>query len=145
MMNEIMMNEIDNKTLKELEEISQKIYTKLGSGHSEFIYHRALEIELRNKGIKYETEKKVIITYVADDGISYSLGEERIDIYIYQQDYQIIVELKAIIGVPRETELAQMYKYGRELPTAKYGIIINFPQAGVKIANDKIHFIVIEY
>jgi len=127
---------------QDIYKIAEKIYNKLGSGHTEFIYHRAMEIELRLNRYNYETEKRVLIIYEDDDGNKYSLGEERIDIYIHQKN--IIIELKAVVNKPKETEISQVYKYHRELSklgvNVNYGIIINFPQAGAKPANKEIDF-----
>lgn len=124
-------------------QLAKKVFNKLGSGHTEYIYHRALEIELKNKNIKYEFEKRVLISYTDDDGHKYTLGEERIDLFIL--DKNIIIELKAIINPPKETEYAQIRKYYRELKdvgiTCKKGYIINFPQAGTKEAKKEIDFI----
>ena len=36
---------------------AQQVYSKLGTGHSEYIYHRAMEIELQYQHIFYETKK----------------------------------------------------------------------------------------
>lgn len=127
-------------TNKSIYKLAEKVYQQLGPGHTEFIYHRAIECELRTNNIKYETEKRVLITYQTQDCIQYNLGEERIDLYL--PECKTIIELKAIINVPKETEIAQIYKYHRELKKVgtdiKYGLIINFPQAGVKTAKDQI-------
>ncbi len=127
---------------KSIYKLAEKVYEQLGPGHTEFIYHRAMECELRYNNFKYETEKRVLISYQTNDGIIYNLGEERIDLYL--PEHRIVIELKAIITVPKEAEIAQVYKYHRELKKVgidtKYGIIINFPQAGVKTAKDKIDF-----
>ena len=121
-------------------ELATKIFNNLGTGHTEFIYHRAMEIELQENNILFETEKRLIITYQGNNGHIYTLGEERIDLYIV--DENIIIELKSIINPPKETEIAQVYKYQRELQkmgvNVKYGIIINFPQPGVKTAKNDI-------
>lgn len=121
--------------------IAQNVYKQLNSGHTEFIYHRAMEVELREKNINYESEKRVLIKYNINNKY-YTLGEERIDLYL--DEYKTIIELKAMINSPKETEIAQVYKYYRELKKdgieSKYGIIINFPQAGVKLAKDEIDF-----
>lgn len=128
---------------KKIYEIASKIYQQLGTGHTEFIYHRAMEIELRLNNYIYETEKRILINYHDEKGHIYNLGEERVDLYIH--DYDVIIELKAIVNSPKESEIAQVYKYYRELKkiglNPKYGILINFPQAGVKVAKDKIDFV----
>ncbi len=122
--------------------IAERVYKELGSGHTEFIYHRAMETELRSRCVNHETEKRVLISYKTEDGIEYSLGEERIDLFIPNEN--IIIELKAMVTPPKETEITQVYKYYRELRKvgiqSKYGVIINFPQSGVKIAKDSIDF-----
>jgi len=140
-----------NQELIELKQLINKmasnIYNVLGSGHSEYIYHRAFEIELRNNSIAYESEKRIIITYKSSDNKIYSLGEERIDIFLV--DFNIIIELKAIISFPKETEVNQINKYYRELSKigiiVPFSIIINFPQAGVKQAKEIIDFIIVDH
>jgi len=122
--------------------LAEKVYQKLGTGHTEYIYHRALEIELRNAKYDYETEKRVLITYEG-----YTLGEERIDLFLRENN--TIIELKAVVNTPKESEFVQVYKYQRELKKqgieCKYGIIINFPQAGVKSAKNTIEFYEIKF
>ena len=98
-------------------------------GHSEFVYHRAVESELRLQNIHYESEKRVVVSYVDSQGNKHSLAEERIDLFI---ENKLIVELKAIRNVPRIHEVAQVEKYYQQLNLmdiyAEAGIIINFPQ-----------------
>tara|TARA_B100000780_G_scaffold279002_1_gene254895 strand:- start:368 stop:895 length:528 start_codon:yes stop_codon:yes gene_type:complete len=130
-------------------DIATKVYKQLGPGHTEFIYHRAMEIELRLVSINYETEKRVIINYIDDDNNTYSIGEERIDLYVRMDGIEIIIELKAVINKPREIEYAQLHKYNRELTkidiNPKYGILINFPQPGVKVARNEIDYVEIDF
>lgn len=127
--------------------ISENIYKKLGTGHSEFIYHRALEIELRINNINYETERRLVIYYEGTNGTKYSIGEERIDIYL--PDDLILIELKAVVNPPRSIEIEQIHKYDRSLKhdniNIKRGILINFPQPGTKEARKQIDFIEINY
>lgn len=127
--------------------IASRVYNELGSGHSEYIYQRAMEIELRSRNITYECEKRVLVTYSDINNKVYNLGEERIDLYLL--DHNIIIELKAIITPPREGEIAQIKKYYRELKkigiTPTYGIIINFPQCGAKESKNDIDFIEIKF
>ena len=138
--------EILNKSNMKYYEFANKVFQQLGTGHTEFIYHRAMEVELRLNQINYETEKRVLIKYVNND-FYYDLGEERIDLYIV--DEKVIIELKAVVNPPRETELAQIRKYYRELKKdgikPVYGIIINFPQPGVKAAKEEIDFYEIKF
>ncbi len=127
---------------KSLYKMAVNIYQQLGPGHSEYIYHRAMEVELRTHCINYETEKRVLILYKDKNNHTHTLGEERIDLFL--QDTNTIIELKALITAPKETEIAQVHKYYRELKKvnvlSEYGIVINFPQAGAKSAKDNIDF-----
>jgi len=129
-------------------EICRRIYREMGTGHTESIYHHALEIELRNHQISYESEKRVLITYQdVNHGRTYTLGEERLDLFLL--DYNLIIEMKAVTNQPREMELAQIRKYYRELLKAgnhleEWGLIINFPQPGpTKKARDLVDFVIV--
>ena len=43
-----------------IKKLAQRVYNILGVGHSEYIYHRALEIELRNHNFALETENEIV-------------------------------------------------------------------------------------
>ena len=130
----------------DIPKIAQRVYEQLGSGHTESIYHRAMEIELRHLGIQYEIEKRVLITYNIND-IKYTVGEERIDLFLI--DHNIIIELKATSASPKEKEFAQLNKYYRELKKmgiiCNKGLIINFPQARTYAADDVVDIQEIEW
>jgi len=126
--------------LQTLYTFAWRVFQQLGPGHTENIYHKALELELRLHGVVYESEKRVLITYesLVQPGKFFTLGEERIDLFLV--DLQLIIELKATSTEPRQPELAQIVKYYRELckvvspeevdKLATVGVIINFPQPG---------------
>ena len=138
--------------LQQIKDIAQHIFNQLGSSHSEYIYQRCMEFELRNNNIIYETEKRLAIMYTDTMGTSYTIGEERIDIFIHKigdSTIPILIELKAVVNEPKQTEVAQITKYYRELLKIdiqiKYGVIINFPQAGTKKNRSLIDFKLIEF
>ena len=112
-----------------IKQLAQNVYTNLGKGHTEYIYHRAFEIELRQNNIAYDSEKRVIISYN-----NHAIGDERIDIFLFENN--VIIELKAIVTEPKMSEIIQVKKYYRELKKqniiCSYGIIINFPQVGCR-------------
>jgi GxxExxY protein len=97
--------------------IAQHVYKCIGNGHSEAIYHRAMEVGLRKSGLKYESEKIVPVTY--DQHV---VGNVRIDLVISDDS---IVELKSIAGI-KQKEITQLENY-MELTGANEGIVINFP------------------
>ena len=138
--------------LHQIKDIAQHIFNQLGSSHSEYIYQRCMEFELRNNNIIYETEKRLAIKYTDTFGRSYTIGEERIDIFIHKigdSTIPILIELKAVVNEPKQAEIAQLTKYYRELLKIdiqiKYGIIINFPQAGTKKNRQQVDFKLVEF
>ena len=120
--------------IKQLIEYATNIYNNLGSGYSESIYHKALEVELRLNNVNYESEKIILISYKG-----YNVGNGRADIVINN----IIVELKAMSQKPSEKETIQVMTYLNSL-NLKYGLIINFPQPGCKETREKIDTVFIE-
>jgi hypothetical protein len=40
-----------------LREIAEDVYMDLGSGHLDEVYHRAMEVDLRARGIEYDSER----------------------------------------------------------------------------------------
>lgn len=132
----------DGNIIIKLNELSNKVFDILGTSHTEYIYHRALSMELQKLSILHEMEKRTVIMYE-----TFTLGEERIDIFLTNNN--MIVELKAITAKPREPEFAQIRKYYRQfkqqkINVNKWGIIINFPQPSVnKQINNNIDIILI--
>ena len=126
-----------------LQNISKYIFTQLKTGHTERIYHNAFEIELRNQGIPYETEKRILYKYQDTNGDKWTLGEGRIDIFIRDKDNPVIVELKATSSQIKESEKNQLHKYMRSV-CHKYpkisGLIVNFPQPSTKAASSEVSF-----
>lgn len=139
----IACNQNTDTDINNIEEIIKKlsidVFDSLGTGFSETIYHRALEIALRNNNIKYESKRIVPIYY---KGVNVGYGEA--DIIIYVNDIPIVIELKAISSHPREIEISQVKTYLRFIDNVKFGIIINFPQPSTKIANDNIDFVIVK-
>ena len=81
-------------TFRNIYDIAEKVFENLGSGHSEFAYRRAMEIEFRRSAINYESEKRIVINYIDASGNMYSIGEERLDLYVRTETDEIIIELK---------------------------------------------------
>ena len=97
-----------------------KVYNELGHGFLEAVYQEALEIEFQRRGIPYEREKELRITY---DGIELK--------QTYKADFvcygKIIVELKAV-GVLDDSHRAQVYNY-LHATGFRLGILFNFGNA----------------
>lgn len=127
---------------------SQTIFDQLGSGHNEKIYHKALKYELDCLNINSDTERHVNVVYIDSKKKEHILESERIDMYVFKDTFDIILELKAISGNITSREIEQMNKYFRELKkekkNIKYGIVINFPQPTSKEIKKNIEYKVIK-
>lgn len=100
--------------------IATHVYKTLGHGHSEAVYHRAMEVGLRQRGIKYDTEKIVPIKYEG-----HVVGNFRFDLVI---DDTTIVELKAVSAI-KQREITQLRNY-MSMTGLTSGYVINFPITG---------------
>jgi GxxExxY protein len=69
-------------------EAAINVHRELGPGFIESLYHRAMEVALREAGLFYETEKEVRVYFAGED-----IGCHRLDLVV---EKQIIVELKAV-------------------------------------------------
>jgi GxxExxY protein len=103
------------------------VYIALGPGHSEIVYHKAMEVELRTQGIRYESKVILPIYYR-----SLTVGYGEADLIVYENEDDLngtVVELKAVGYTPRQGEYAQVRSYlrSRAIPEAQ-AILINFRQ-----------------
>jgi GxxExxY protein len=98
--------------------IANDIYTTLGPGYNEVIYHRAMEVALRLCGIQYESEVITPIFYK-----SHCVGHGRVDIKLNN----FIIELKAVNALNNDA-IVQTKNYMNHY-CINSGIIINFGQS----------------
>lgn len=101
-----------------IKSICNKVYTSLGPGYSERVYHNALEVLLRKNNIKYETEKIIPIVFE-----QHTIGNLRADLIV---DDSIIVECKAIKSLSPQMKY-QALNYIR-LTGIPQAVMVNFPQ-----------------
>jgi GxxExxY protein len=102
---------------EDIHKMANDIYTTLGSGHSERVYHNAMEVSLRELGIPYESERYVPIYYK-----QHVVGMARADIIVRKTT---ILELKTVKSL-NDIMIAQAKKYLTQLDlTSAY--LINFP------------------
>jgi len=98
-------------------DVTQAVWTALGPGYSESVYHNAMEVALRKRGVPYETERIIPVTY---DG--HNVGNVRADIII---DNKIVIEIKSVSRMTEQFRI-QIQKY-MELTGCKEGYLVNFP------------------
>jgi GxxExxY protein len=94
-----------------------EIYTLLGPGFSERVYHNAMEVILRERGVSYETERVIPIVFKG-----HTIGNLRADIII---DKTIVVELKSVKTIT-DVMVAQARNYLKLLNLSE-AYLVNFP------------------
>ena len=92
------------------------VHRELGPGLNEGVYARACRVELEARGISYESEYPVPISYRGR-----LLCHQRIDLFI---DRRLVLELKSVEAIHR-VHVSQTVTYLR-LTGAKAGLIVNF-------------------
>lgn len=115
-----------NQDVMEIKRIAEDVYKSLGSGFSEDVYDKAMQVGLRLANIKYESQKVVELQYKG-----HCVGEGYPDLIVHLQKNKIIVELKAIAGNMGYAEEQQLRNYMGTLRIEK-GLLINFQQPGKK-------------
>jgi len=104
-------------------EFAQEVFTLLGTGHSERVYHNAMEVQLRTHNIQYETERIIQLFFK-----EYVVGYIRADLLV---GGSIVVELKSTSKIKNE-HVEQCKRY-MKLLDYKEGVVINFPETGNEI------------
>ena len=104
---------------------SNNIFRNLGLVFIEYIYHKALLVDLYKTKYTIETKKILPIYY---NGVN--VGYVEPDIIVEDENYYIIIELKAFDKNIGKKEELQINKYINHIQTEKtvIGIIINFNQ-----------------
>jgi GxxExxY protein len=109
---ELLHKELTDLILKTFYEV----YNELGYGFLEKVYHNALYLELKNKGLHVVGQKKVDVFY---KGLK--VGEYYADIIV---EDKVILELKAAEFVVEEFEI-QLINYLRGTD-CEVGLLLNF-------------------
>jgi GxxExxY protein len=106
-----------------INELAEEVFSILKSGLTERVYHNAMEVQLRERGIPYETERIIPITFK-----EHVVGFVRADLLVNKT---IVVELKSVAKLKQE----HVDQCGRYMKLLGYpeGIVINFPDSGTKI------------
>jgi GxxExxY protein len=103
--------------------IAIEIHKVLGPGFTESIYHRAMEIDLAEAGINFESEPPLVVKY--KDRV---LGKFEADIIV---EGALLLEFKALEVLPliAEVQVVQYLKASR----LDVGLILNFGNAPLQI------------
>lgn len=112
--------------LNKIRQIAKDVYRALGSGFSEDVYDKAMQVGLRLAKIKYESQKVVELKYK-----DHYVGEGYPDIIVGSGKDKLILELKAVGAALGASEEQQIRNY-MKLLKIKHGLLINFQQPGKK-------------
>ena len=112
-----------------IREIAEDVYKTLGSGFSEDVYDRAMQVGLRLAKIGYEGQKVVELKYK-----QHYVGEGYPDLVVHLGDEK----LKAISGELGASEEQQLRNYMTILKVPR-GMLINFQQPGRKQGKTKLY------
>jgi GxxExxY protein len=96
---------------------AMEVHNKLGSGYQEIIYHKAMIIALRKRGLFVESEKE--FTVIFNNCI---VGIHKLDLVV---ERIIVVELKVAIGEMPEVFKAQVISY-LKVSGLEVSLLINF-------------------
>lgn len=115
-----------NQKINKIKELTRDVYRSLGSGFSEDVYDKAMQVGLRLAKIRYESQKVVELKFK-----DHCVGEGYPDLVVNLDGDKIVVELKAVgseLGVAEEQQLKNYMK----ILKIKNGLLINFQQPGRK-------------
>jgi GxxExxY protein len=100
-----------------------KVHRTLGPGFLESIYRKALILELNERGIRVETEKKIKIYYAGEE-----IGEHRLDLLV---EGRVILELKTVEELSF-SHYCQVRSY-LKATSLRVALLVNFATAPVDI------------
>jgi len=106
------INELTHKIIG----CAMEVHNIIGNGFQEIIYQRALAIELNSRGIKFEQEKEMYISYKEE-----YIGTRRVDFFV---DDSVMVEIKAMEKI-EDIHKNQAINY-LEVYNIADGLLINF-------------------
>lgn len=129
-MENLCSKKFDMDELREgIRDSAEEVYKRLGPGHSEVTYRKALEIEIRTRGFDYRYEVPMPVMY---RNKLLSCGFADIVAFTKNGEGACIIELKAVIHEQTVQWGLQLERYLRSCKdqghTKLTGIIINFPQ-----------------
>ena len=100
-----------------VKQAARKVFSTLGAGFSERVYHNAMMVLLIRQKIPFKSEQVIPVMFEDD-----KVGEVRADLIVNDD---LVVELKSVKAI-METHITQCSMY-MKLTGIKNGIVINFP------------------
>ena len=101
-----------------------KVHSELGPGFNEKIYHNALSLVLKEKGLKYETEREFIV-YFQDKKV----GSLKLDLIV---EGRVIVEVKSLAANMPDVFRYQLLSY-LKVTNLHTGLLVNFSNKSCQV------------
>jgi len=101
---------------------AMEVHRVLGPGFLESVYQRAMEAEMQQRGIPFESQKRLSLTYKGE-----LLGDHVLDLVV---DRRVVVELKAAKDLTDQHQ-AQTISY-LKASGLQIGLLINFAKASLE-------------
>lgn len=98
-------------------ELAKEVYTSLGSGHTESVYHCAMKVGLHDMALKFETERDLPVTFRGR-----YVGTVRADLVV---ENSLVIELKIAGKVEDAEDQCRQYM---KLTGIQRGLVILFPK-----------------
>ncbi len=98
-------------------ELAKEVYTALGSGHTESVYHCAMKVGLHDMALKFETERDLPVTFRGR-----YVGTVRADLVV---ENSLVIELKITGKVEDAEDQCRQYM---KLTGIQRGLVILFPK-----------------
>ena len=124
------LSEADEMVISQALGCAVTVHRTLGPGFKESIYRRALQLELDIGGVRYESEKPVLVKYK-----TWEIPGQRVDLIA---GGVVLLEIKAISKV-KALHRAQVLSYLRTTGL-RAGVILNF---NVRLMKHGIHRMVL--
>jgi len=120
--------------IEKVKAIARDVYRSLGSGFSEDVYDKAMQVGLRLAGINYESQKVIELKYK-----DHHVGEGYPDLVVRLGRERLIIELKAVGSEMGSAEEQQLRNYMKILSINR-GLLINFQQPGRRKSKTTLEF-----
>ena len=103
--------------MEQLKTFANTVFSTLGAGFSERVYHNAMEVLLKKYDVQFKSEQSIPVIFY---GIE--VGQVRADLVV---NNNIVVELKSVRSI-KDDHSTQCAMY-MKLLNIDSGIVINFP------------------
>jgi GxxExxY protein len=108
--------------MDQIKQFANQVFTTLGAGFTERIYHNAMEVLLKKNNIPFQSEQIIPVLF---QGVN--VGSVRADLII---NNSIVVELKSVRSIKDDhSTQCEMYMKLLSIPS---GLVINFPSISVE-------------